>query len=294
MHRREKPMQPIEYPSLYQSSNHLSLSAQKEFFTALFCQLLFLLVTVIISVTNSTLPIVAIIQAMVLLAALACSIYLFAAKPDRLWYAGRAVAESIKTITWRFVCKAEPFEADHEIARQQFCQILKLIVEQNKDVAKTFITNLTGQQITESMITIRKSEFESRRQYYINHRIQEQQSWYAKKARYNKNSSFWYFWALVIAITTAIGFAISKVGNPGAKHWPTDIFVTLAAGILSWTQAKKFSELAASYALTAHEISLIREQADRVKTDEELSKFIGDAENAFSREHTQWVARKDN
>jgi len=29
-------------------------------------------------------------------------------------------------------------------------------------------------------------------------------------------------------------------------------------------------------------------------TDQELSKFIGDAENAFSREHTQWIVRKDN
>lgn len=29
------------------------------------------------------------------------------------------------------------------------------------------------------------------------------------------------------------------------------------------------------------------------ETDEKFSVFVGDAENAFSREHTQWVARKD-
>jgi hypothetical protein len=27
--------------------------------------------------------------------------------------------------------------------------------------------------------------------------------------------------------------------------------------------------------------------------EDEFSVFVGDAENAFSREHTQWVARKD-
>ena len=59
-------------------------------------------------------------------------------------------------------------------------------------------------------------------------------------------------------------------------------------------QAKRFTELSASYALTAHEITLIREQADELKKDEHLSTFVGDAENAFSREHTQWEARKDN
>ena len=75
--------------------------------------------------------------------------------------------------------------------------------------------------------------------------------------------------------------------------WPTDILVALAASVLSWMQAKRFSELAASYALAAHEIGLIREQAMLPGTDAEFSLFVGDAENAFSREHTQWVARQD-
>jgi len=67
----------------------------------------------------------------------------------------------------------------------------------------------------------------------------------------------------------------------------------MAASVLSWMQAKRFSELAASYALAAHEISLIREKSMLPNTPDEFSQFVGDAENAFSREHTQWVARKD-
>ena len=59
-------------------------------------------------------------------------------------------------------------------------------------------------------------------------------------------------------------------------------------------QAKRFSDLAASYALAAHEIGFINEQAGRVGNDEEkFSSFVADAETAFSREHTQWVARRD-
>ena len=56
----------------------------------------------VISVINSPLPELAIVQALVLFGALACSVYLFSARPDRYWYAGHAVAESIKTVTWRF------------------------------------------------------------------------------------------------------------------------------------------------------------------------------------------------
>ena len=58
-------------------------------------------------------------------------------------------------------------------------------------------------------------------------------------------------------------------------------------------QAKRFSELASSYTLAAHEIALIREQSFLPKTETEFSLFVSDAENAFSREHTQWVARRD-
>jgi len=45
--------------------------------------------------------------------------------------------------------------------------------------------------------------------------------------------------------------------------------------------------------LTAYEIGFIREQISNVSTDKELSDFVKDAENAFSREHTQWAARRD-
>lgn len=55
----------------------------------------------------------------------------------------------------------------------------------------------------------------------------------------------------------------------------------------------RFRELSASYALAAHEISLIREQSRQAMSDDQLSQFVGDAEDVFSREHTQWIARKD-
>ena len=142
-------------------------------------------------------------------------------------------------------------------------------------------------------MAMRQSTLEQRRLAYVESRITEQQHWYAKKAVYNKTAASGFFIALIVTNAIAVGYAIAKVSIPSAEYWPTDALVALAASILSWMQAKRFSELAASYALAAHEISLIKEQSDSVKTDDDFSKFIGDAENAFSREHTQWVARKD-
>lgn len=286
-------MNDSDYPALYQSASDLTQRAQTFFYRAFLGHMGLLAIAALISVANCSRPEVAIVQAMVLLGALSCAIYLYFARPDRHWYAGRAVAESVKTLVWRFVSKAEPFDNADAADRHDFSLRLKAVVEQNRDVAGLLTTHLDGVQISNEMERLRQQNVEDRAKYYLEFRIVDQQAWYARKAAYNKRMVNRFFLALMVTLGASILFAVSKVEFPTASFWPTDFFVTLAAGILSWIQAKRFQELAASYALTAHEISIIRQQASGSTTDDELSKFVGDAENAFSREHTQWIARKD-
>lgn len=49
-----------------------------------------------------------------------------------------------------------------------------------------------------------------------------------------------------------------------------------------------------SYGLASQELGMIAEQVEYISDPEELSAFILDAENAISREHTLWIARRDN
>ncbi|MGY6270751.1 DUF4231 domain-containing protein [Achromobacter denitrificans] len=282
-----------DFPALYRSADGLSLASQKNFFQALKVHLLMLVVAAILSIINIQHWSIAALQLLVLLGALGCSIYLFSTKPDRLWYAGRAVAESIKTVTWRYVCRAEPFQGDAVVARSEFHQTLKAIVEQNREVCKSLTDYLDGAQITNVMEQMRGCSLEERKSTYAKSRIGDQLTWYAKKAAFNRRMSKGFFWALIATNAVAVVCAVLRMAHITQPLWPTDIFVAAAASLLSWMQAKRFSELAASYALAAHEISLIKEQSLMPDTDEEFSLFVGDAENAFSREHTQWVARKD-
>ncbi|MBD3696924.1 SLATT domain-containing protein [Klebsiella pneumoniae] len=73
---------------------------------------------------------------------------------------------------------------------------------------------------------------------------------------------------------------------------PISILTTIASSLVGWIQVKRYSELSASYILTAHEIGVIKEQASYVSSESDFSSFIRDAETAFSREHTQWIARR--
>jgi hypothetical protein len=79
---------------------------------------------------------------------------------------------------------------------------------------------------------------------------------------------------------------------PGFKFYPTGIAAVGASGVLTWIQAKKYSEIAAAYNLASHEIGAIQEQIKTINSVDAFSAFVADAENAFSREHTQWAARR--
>lgn len=286
-------MQEQDFPALYRSSDDLSLASQRHFFRAMRVHLITLVVAAVLSIVSIPHWSVAALQLVALLGALGCSIYLFAMRPDRFWYAGRAVAESIKTITWRYVCRAEPFQGVDAVARSDFHQTLKQIVEQNREVCQSLTEHLDEAQITVVMEQMRARSLEERRATYADCRIKDQLTWYAKKAAFNRRMSRYFFWALITVNAIAVVCALLRMIFVAQPFWPTDVFVAMAASVLSWMQAKRFSELAASYALAAHEIGLIREQSLLPDTDEKFSHFVGDAENAFSREHTQWVARKD-
>lgn len=286
-------MQEQDFPALYRSANGLSLDSQTHFFRALKVHLVMLVVAAVLSIISIPHWSVAVLQLIALLGALGCSIYLFSRRPDRLWYAGRAVAESIKTVTWRYVCRAEPFQGNDLSARNDFHLTLKAIVEQNREICQSLTNHLDGDQFTPVMEDMRSKSLAERRVTYAESRIKDQLTWYAKKAAFNRRMSKSFFCALIATNSVAVIFAILRIVFTNQSFWPTDVFVAAAASLLSWMQAKRFSELAASYALTAHEISLIKEQSLTPNTDEKFSAFVGDTENAFSREHTQWVARKD-
>lgn len=286
-------MTEADFPALYRSADDLSLASQKEFFLALRLHLILLVAATVLSVVSLDHWIIAVAQLVTLLGALSCSIYLFGKRPERYWYTARAIAESIKTVTWRYVCRAEPYQSTDQQARSDFQRTLKAIVDQNRDTAKSLTKHLDAPQITEGMSSIRSCPLEERKSFYAKNRINDQLTWYAKKAAFNRRTSSGFFWLLIAMNAIAVLFAILRIRFPAVLVWPTDIFVASAASLLSWMQAKRYSELAASYALAAHEIGLIREKSLVPSTDEEFSLFVGDAENAFSREHTQWVARRD-
>ena len=127
-----------------------------------------------------------------------------------------------------------------------------------------------GAQITDEMERIRNLSFEERRTLYLNSRITNQLNWYLSKARSNRRNSRILTWICVAIYTLAIIIAGIQFYHamitvePFPLQWVTEPILVMAASLLGWIQAKRYSELAASYTLAVHEISKIRENISRV------------------------------
>lgn len=284
------------YPALFRAADVASVKAQKRYIAAVCGYSLLLIVAAGLAVYGITETRAAIAAALVIIGSILVSIWMILSEDEDVWYRTRAVAESVKTSAWRFMMRADPFvDADSvEVVKSRFRARLKRFIQEHRDLAHALSGNLSQEeQITEAMCDIRKMSVEDRVKFYRKHRIDEQRTWYAKKSAANKRSGRRWFGILVFCQGIAIVLVTLRVAYPAWGYWPAEVFVVSAGAALTWIQVKRFRELAAAYGLTAHELGVIRGELESVSTEEELAQFVMDSESAFSREHTQWLARKD-
>jgi hypothetical protein len=283
------------FPALFQAADDASLTAQSNYYFALKSYLFLLVTAALISFYYPTDLIGALASASLFLITLCILIWLKVQKPEDTWYNGRAVAESVKTRTWRWVMKAEPYDNDvpDEQSRKEFLSDLKSILDQNRSLSGHLESeNTSGDAISIQMSDIRSLTLEERLEIYKNERVKNQADWYAKKSQFNKRRAKQWFIVSVFLHAIAIGLLMWRITDP-TLTLPIEVVATGASAILTWLQAKKHNELNSSYSLAAHEIVLIKSEAESVTSDRALSNFVVNSESAFSREHTQWSARKN-
>jgi hypothetical protein len=293
-------MENSDYPGLYAAADAAAAGAQRRFFGWLALNLTSLTAAAGLSPYAEESWVAAFLQMITLVIGLGCTVYIEGLQPQRRWYRARALAESVKTLTWRYVMRAAPFEGEEENAHRRFSTSLRKIVEENRDASTRAVAD-AGEQVTPVMEKIRAAPLEERIDLYRTARIEDQHGWYARKAKRSSETARLWFALLVIFNVLAIGLCVVRLSQPGREFWehavgkwPIDFFTIAAGSVLAWMQTKRFQELAASYTLTAYEIGILRTDLPRKdSTEARFVHFVADAENAFSREHTQWRARRD-
>lgn len=283
----------IDYPHLYEITNERSAKNQKYFLNGIraeYALLIFIAVNSSLSYMEKY-SVNLVLFVLLIMLLLVRNIISF----EQKWYKYRAVTESIKTTTWKFAMKAEPFNGSEEINdAKQYIGYIRNIIKDSKYAIKTeTLKNLEGDTFSICLKSIREMNYEQRRDLYVEQRIEEQRTWYAKKSVFNKRlGRAWAVAILIFYILSLTMTALLAEDLVQAASLPTELITTIISALIGWVQIKKYNELSASYALTAHEIGLVKEQSYYISGEKDFLDFIRDAETAFSREHTQWQARR--
>jgi hypothetical protein len=214
-------------------------------------------------------------------------------KPQARWYETRAVSESVKTIAWRYALRAQPFDISTKAARELLSARLASVLGEHKAIAADIPPSGAIDQVTTEMERIRDLPVQDRLAVYLTRRVEEQGSWYARRAADHRRTLWWLLGVFLFALGFTAVLMFVRAAQPETEMPYADVAMSCSMAILAWLQAKRLPDLIASYSLAAHEIGFVKMTATSVGDEGSLSKFVADAENAFSREHTQWVARLD-
>jgi ABC-type multidrug transport system fused ATPase/permease subunit len=287
------------YPGLYRYADSASLRAQRAYqrFHQVYLGSLMLgsAVGAIATLSITRLSVVLYtVMALVLAVGLLILWIMRARQDDKIWFDGRAIAESVKTTTWRFMMKVPPFHEDDK-ADARFISQLREIREARPHLAKYIAATQVadGLSITDFMRAKRSASLEDKRAFYVSDRLADQKSWYAKKAKLNATSSTRWFWIVASLQISATILAVIQAVLKGLAINIVPAITTFAAAFAAWGQMKRYDELAQSYALAAQELEELESLARGKAAAEDFAQLIEQAENSISREHTMWCARRD-
>ncbi len=279
-----------DMPALYQAANASSMSARDTFFLLTKLRLGGLLLAAAGSSLSS--PAGGIVSLVGFVTALLVEVSLLRHRPERTWWEGRAVAESAKTLAWRFAVCGEPFpivtplqEAEDELIRQ-LREARSGLEHAGVVPEKAVIT-----QVSDGMRQLRSRPLEERKDIYRSGRIVDQCEWYTSKARWNhQRSERWSYGLVCLEVIGAVAAILHGTGT--VRIDLMGITAAAVAAGATWLQAKQHATLAKAYAVAAQELAEASTQIDWQKTEDEWARFVDDAEQAISREHTRWNAQR--
>lgn len=210
-------------------------------------------------------------------------------QPERAWYAGRAIAESTKTLAWRYAVGGQPFPLTLE--DEQADLLLRKRISQVLDKGKDRL-DLSSKPmvVTPSMKQLRSGSFDARRDAYLTLRTKDQREWYSNKAKSNATWATSGRYALLAGEFGAVVAAALALQADRLVDFAGIVAALVASGA-AWLAIKQHSQLTSAYRVAAVELALQEETLGAV-VEAKWAQAVADAEEAISREHTMWLASR--
>jgi len=290
-----------DYPALYAASDRASKDAQGCYLALTGAQLGSMLLVGILSASKAVLdrshfPQIHMVVLTMIASFLAISLFsmfiLRRKRYEKLWFDGRAVAESVKTATWKYMMKVKPYhEAQPSAANALFINELEDIRAARPNLKGSLQPkDVTQKEITPKMGEIREMEYEQRIKFYFHERLLDQKIWYTNNLLKNSEASSRWFWIVSGVQCTALILAMIQIAQEPLFN-SVAVLITVAATAIAWAQVKRYEELHEAYDLAAQELRYLEVLSGDL-LEKDAPEYITQVEEAISREHTMWCARR--
>jgi hypothetical protein len=288
-----------KYPPFFQESDRLAVESQKKQFRLVRIKVVIVVISaVLLSVPWKQVPVLGTISlfivAVLLVVLIAITVLIQSEGHDTLWIDCRAVAEAIKTETWLFMMKSQPYSETLETkeAEKLFMDRVAMIMRPRPTAASQIAVDMgESPQITAHMKQIRNETIDQRLEYYAKNRIADQKKWYSAKATWNRNrEATWFTFAWLLELLAAIA-AIAGIILPNMFFDPVQVISAASGGLIMWLNSRSYKEPANSYGMVANDLELQRNYAACVTTEEDLSLLVTKTEEMINREQKIWLAR---
>lgn len=293
------PTEPVpedSLPQLYRAADEASLQGQRRYKNLTRARLLLVVAAAALGVTSwrvgpGAINVLGLVALVAFFVALLIEIDLIRSRPDKTWYDGRAVAESVKTLSWKFAVCAEPFAAaiDMQRAVKVFCAEMDKLRARYPSLS---LQPTEGEQVTSWMSDLRKSSFKKRKQAYIDLRLADQQRWYSGKAR--RYRSVGARWRSILISFEAAGMVFALVEALTMLDLAfTPLVAAVIAAAVAWLQIQQYDQLAEAYSTAVADLASALTKVNQASAKESTWALeVNDAEEAMSREHTLWSAKR--
>lgn len=287
-----RPVQDSFLPAIHRAANVASIKGQQRYLFLNAVRLVALVVAAVAGATgfviydfdtSGTILLIGFVVAVI------AEFTLIQFQPERDWYAGRAVAESTKTLAWRYAVQGEPFGPSVTHAESELLMRARVgeVLRRGRDRINI---GLGDAIVTPQMRQLRTESFEVRQRIYLEDRTNDQRKWYAENAYRNEVRATRLRFALLAGEVLAVVLAAMTWGRDRPADF-AGIAAACVAGGAAWLALKQYSNLTSAYRVAAAELALQASVLAGVAQDQ-WPQAVADAEEAISREHTMWLASR--
>jgi hypothetical protein len=277
----EDTLDMTDLPGLFQVADAASTRGQRTYFRSLRLRLSLAILAAVasavtIAVNHGRVNLSAVVAVLAFVGVLVTDVFDMQSRPGVDWYQGRALAESVKTLSWRYAVGGTPFPIDMA-PKDAEMSFLGRLTELVRDLPAVVGVPTSAPAISPAMRRARQVDLAGRRRAYLRGRIVDQQSWYAGRATHHRRR------ADRLQVSGLILEILGVAAGLGEVVRVLDIDL---AGII----AALIAANATAYALASQELGIIRSRLELPVTESEWGPLVADAEDAISREHTTWRA----